>query len=104
LRDDAAHKVSLEQALEESGNRLDAILALDSDAPPAKAVQREGLVRLENALEELPENQRLAVELHKIHGLSVAETAKRMGVSKPSVAGFYARALNTLRKRLTDSQ
>lgn len=101
--DDAAHKVSLEQALEESGHRLDEILALDSEGPPAKVIERERLGRLEEALEKLPETQRRVVELHKIQGFSIAETAERLGVSKPSVAGLYARALKALRKLLEDS-
>jgi RNA polymerase sigma-70 factor, ECF subfamily len=104
IQEDPARKVSLEQALEESGHRLDAILALESDAPLAKAIQQENLLRVEKAFDQLPETQRLAVELHKIQGLSVAATAERMGVSKQSVAGFYARALKTLRKLLEDPQ
>jgi RNA polymerase sigma-70 factor (ECF subfamily) len=100
----SAHKLSLERALEQSGARLDEILALDSEAPPARAIKREHLVRLESAFEQLPNNQRLAVELHKIQGLSVAETARHMGVSKPAVAGLYARALNTLRKLLQEAR
>jgi RNA polymerase sigma-70 factor (ECF subfamily) len=103
IQDDPARKVSLEQALEESGHRLDEILALDSEGPPAKVIERERLVRLEEALENLPEAQRRVVELHKIQGLSVTETAERIGASKQSVAGLYARALKTLRKLLEDS-
>lgn len=99
---DLAHRVSLERALEESGHRLDEILALDSDAPPAKLIEREHLVRLEKAFEQLPEKQRLAVELHKIQGLSVGETAQRMGLSKASIGGLYQRALKTLRRLLED--
>src|SRR5439155_22168481 len=48
---DPAPKVSLERALEESGHCLDEILALDSEAPPAKAIERQRLVRLEKAFE-----------------------------------------------------
>jgi RNA polymerase sigma-70 factor (ECF subfamily) len=101
--EDAAHKVSLEVALEESGHRLDEILALDSEGPPAKAIERERLARLEEALDKLPEAQRRAVELHKMQGFSIAETAERLGVSRPSVAGLYARALKTLRELLENA-
>jgi RNA polymerase sigma-70 factor (ECF subfamily) len=102
IGDDPVHKLSLEAALEESGARLDALLALDS-SPPAKLIERERLVLLDNALEQLPAQQRQAVELHKLQGLTIAETAARMDLSKPAVAGLYARALRTLRGILTES-
>jgi RNA polymerase sigma-70 factor (subfamily 1) len=103
IGDDPAHKVSLEEQLEESGLRLDALLALDSSPPSTKAIDREELVRLEKALEQLPEKQRIALELHKLQGYSVAETSRRMGLTKQAVGGLLVRAMKTLRKLLENA-
>jgi RNA polymerase sigma-70 factor (ECF subfamily) len=104
IGDDPAHMLSLEQALDESGTQLDAALALDSDRPPARVIQRESLVALEKALGQLPKRQLRVVQLHKLQGQSLADTAREMGLTKPAVAGLYARALKTLRRLLAEPE
>jgi len=89
---------------EESGRGLDNALALDSDGPPDKLMQRETFVRLEKALKQLPAKQRQVVELHMLQGLSVEETAKSMGLTQPSAASHYFRAMRTLCALLEDPQ
>jgi RNA polymerase sigma-70 factor (ECF subfamily) len=103
IGDDPVHKVSLERALDESGRRLDELLALDSSPPLGKVIGHEDLVRLEEALEKLPENQRTAVILKKLQGYSLAETSRCMGLSKDAVSGLLVRAMRTLRQHLNES-
>jgi RNA polymerase sigma-70 factor (ECF subfamily) len=63
--------------------------------------QEQGL-RLADALAELPEDQRRAVELHHLRGYSVAEVGKIMNRSRPAVVGLLFRGLKKLRQFLKD--
>ena len=59
---------------------------------------------LEPALARLTAEQRQTVELRFLEGLSVAETAARMGRSDEAVKKLQARALANLRRALAPSQ
>jgi RNA polymerase sigma-70 factor, ECF subfamily len=71
--------------------------------PSMKVGRDEELTRLADALAELPEDQRRAVEMHHLEGLPFAEIAARMGKSKTAVAGLVFRGVRTLRDRFTGS-
>lgn len=58
---------------------------------------------LEPALARLTAEQRKAVELRFLQGMSVAETAARMGRSEEAVKKLQARALANLRRTLTEA-
>lgn len=58
--------------------------------------------RLARAIASLPEGARRAFELHKIDGLSHAEVAARLGISKSGVEKHMAVAMKYLRRSLTD--
>ena len=55
------------------------------------------------ALEDLPPQQRAAVVLRHWLGLSVAETAKEMGISEGTVKSHTSRGLDALRSALAES-
>jgi RNA polymerase sigma-70 factor (ECF subfamily) len=93
---------SLEQALEASPARLEARLACDAPTPGRAAINQEQLARLAEALLELPEDQHLAVEMHHLQGLSLADVAQRLGRSREAVAGLVFRALKKLRSLLAE--
>ncbi len=93
---------SLEQALEQSSARLDAWLAQDELTPSQKVEKIERLDELAAALARLPEEQRIAVELHHFHGLSVPEVARRLGKTVPSVAGLLYRGGKALRQHMSE--
>jgi RNA polymerase sigma-70 factor (ECF subfamily) len=95
---------SLEQALEASSARLEAWVAREESTPGRAAVQNEQLVRLAEALQKLPDNQRRAVELHHLQGLSLADVGRRLGRSREAVAGLVFRGLKHLRTLLDEKR
>jgi RNA polymerase sigma-70 factor (ECF subfamily) len=93
---------SLDVSLEESSSRLEAWLAADQPSPSAQVIQQERLLRLAGALEQLPPDQRLAVEAHHLKGVPLAEIAQGMGRSRGAVAALLFRGLRKLRELLQD--
>jgi RNA polymerase sigma-70 factor (ECF subfamily) len=87
-------------SLEESSASLDAWLAADQTSPSRQAIRHEDLLLLAEALAELGEDQRVAVELHHLKGYSLADVGRQMGRSKAAVAGLLRRGLKELRERL----
>ena len=89
---DAARERSIHDAVDESAGRFENVAA-DQTSPSQYAGRRERALRVAEAMEALPEDQRNAVELHHLHGYSVSEIASQMGRGKPSVAGLLRRGL-----------
>jgi RNA polymerase sigma-70 factor, ECF subfamily len=87
-------------SLEESSASLEAWLACDQTSPSQGALRQEQIQLLASALESMSEDQRVAVELHHLQGLSLADVASEMGRSKAAVAGLLRRGLKELRTRL----
>src|SRR5262249_27464451 len=58
---------SLEADLEQSSARLEALLPADNTSPSDRAIRHEQSVALANALTQLPEAQRTALELRYLH-------------------------------------
>ena len=96
----AARARSLEDALSDSSARLEAWLVAEQSSPSQRAQRGEDLVRLASALEELPAEQRRAVERHHLQGAPLTAIAAELGCSKAAVAGLLFRALKHLRRRL----
>ena len=95
---------SLEQALEASSARLEAWLAREESTPCRAAMHKERLGRLAEALLRLPDDQRLAVELHHLQGLSLAGVGQRLGRSREAVAGLVFRGLKHLRTLVAEEE
>jgi RNA polymerase sigma-70 factor, ECF subfamily len=93
---------SLEQSLDQSSARLEAWLSAGGSSPSEQASQNEQLLRLAAALGRLPEDQRQAVELHHLKGLTVAEVAEAMSRTTRSVAGLLLRGMKRLRVLLEE--
>jgi RNA polymerase sigma-70 factor (ECF subfamily) len=99
---DVALERSLEDALSASSARLEQWLATDAAPPSEQAAHNEQVLRLAQALDRLPEDQRRAVELHHLKGCSAAEVARQMERSTRSVAGLLLRGMKRLRQLLNE--
>ncbi len=99
--------VSREQSLESVAPDPSAIprdrLSSDPSSPSQHASHQEELRRLTDALAQLPDDQRRAVEMHHLKGLSVAQVAEALDRGKPAVVGLLFRGLRKLRQLLDDS-
>jgi RNA polymerase sigma-70 factor (ECF subfamily) len=100
LKRDAGRERSLEEELQRSSIRLQALLAAEKSSPSVRAERAEESARLAAELDGLPEGQRRAVELHYLQGCPLEEVARLLNRSKPSVAGLLHRGLEALRGRL----
>jgi len=76
------------------------IIDLKIDSPSKTARREERLMRLEQALSELNEDQREAIVLAKIYRLPIQEVARRMSRSPEAVSMLILRGLRKLRKTM----
>jgi RNA polymerase sigma-70 factor (ECF subfamily) len=94
--------VSLSDLSEGSSAQV-AVLPADAGRRPEElAAHNEQLVRLAEALQTLPDDQRAVVEMKHFHGLTVAEICVRTGRTRAAVAGLLFRGLKALRGLLDD--
>ena len=101
---DVGRERSLEQALDASSSRLEAWLAAEQSSPSQRAERNEQLLRLAEALAELPEAQREAVVLHYWQGRSLAEIGDQLGRTPAAVAGLLHRGLKQLHGLLQEPE
>ena len=93
---------SLEAAIGESSSRLNGWLAAEQSSPSQRAMRNEELLRMADALDQLPALQREAVVLHHLQGISLADLASHLERSEASVAGLLRRGLARLRELLCE--
>jgi RNA polymerase sigma-70 factor (ECF subfamily) len=99
---DLALEQSLHVALEKSSLHLEEFLADQQPAPGERLIRNERVLRLAGAMAQLPEDQRLAVEMKHLQDFTIAEISQVMGRSEPSVTGLLRRGLAQLRRLLAE--
>src|SRR5262245_3635482 len=92
---------SLEADLNQASSSLGAWLAADQTSPSLAAQRDEELLRLADALADLPEPQREVVILKHCRGQTLQQIADHLGKTVPSIASLLRRGLEALRHRLT---
>ena len=97
---DVRREMSIEQRLAESSQHLVGWLANDDPTASTKLSNEERLLRIVNALHDLPDTQREALMLQHWHGWSLAQIAEHMGKTTTAVAGLLKRGLQQLREVL----
>jgi RNA polymerase sigma-70 factor (ECF subfamily) len=73
-----------------------------TSTPSHRAMRDENAVRLAQALETLPDDQREAVRLRHLEGWSLPEIIDHMGKTEDAVGSLLKRGLKNLRKRLRE--
>jgi RNA polymerase sigma-70 factor (ECF subfamily) len=101
-RDIAREQQELAAVIDNSAAGLEAWLAADQTSPSRAAARNEQLLKLADALFELPEDQREAVVLKYLQGMDLPQIAEAMTKSVPSVAGLLRRGLARLRELLPE--
>lgn len=80
-------------SFEACGDELHSVAAAPDADTQIQAGHRQRLVRLHQAVTELPARQREAFVLHRVEGYTVQETADRMAVSPRMVVKHLSRAV-----------
>jgi RNA polymerase sigma-70 factor (ECF subfamily) len=93
---------SIAETIDESSARLEAWLAADDSSPSEQAARQEQVLRLADALGQLPDDQRVVIELRYLKESSVGEIAELLSKTEPAVAGLLRRGLQRLREILGD--
>ena len=99
---DVARERSLEAALEQSASALEAWLADEQSSPSRQVDRHERAVRVAEALERLPANQREAVVLRYWESRPLTEIAEQLQTTTAAVSGLLQRGLRNLREHLRD--
>lgn len=99
---DVRRERSLEVEIDLSFSRTQSWLAAVQSSPSQRAVKQEDLLRLSQALTELPTAQREAVVLHHLQGMKLADVAAEMTRSEAAVAGLLFRGLKALQALLVE--
>jgi RNA polymerase sigma factor (sigma-70 family) len=96
--------IAREVELPEPGPAADALLACYGTiaSPSRHAAAKEELARFEAAVQTLPENQRDAVTMSRLMGLTYPQVAEQMGSSESAVRGLVARGLAALSTMLDE--
>jgi RNA polymerase sigma-70 factor, ECF subfamily len=82
------------------GGKLLDMLALSQTSPSEAASKRELTVLLADALAALPESESEVLWLYHAEGLSFEGIGDRMGVSRKSIRGIWARGLKSLKRTM----
>jgi len=102
---DAANEPMIRDALEKSSLRLEAWLAAEHTSPSGKAEREERLLQLADALAQLLDDERTALELRYMQEqpMSLVQIAQHLGrPSAKAVAGLLARGLAKIREILRE--
>ena len=101
---DVALERSLAAELDRSASGFAAWLAADQTSPSGRAERNEELLRMVEALAELPELMREVVVLKHCQGWTLPQIAERIGRSVPAIASLLRRGLEELRNRLKSKE
>src|SRR5262249_45110921 len=97
---DISRERSLEAALNDSSSKLECLLAAHHSSPSQRAARQEQLVRLADAMAQLPDDQRQAVVRKHLQNDTVAAIAQDLGRTETAVGGLLRRGMARLRELL----
>ena len=82
------------------GDGAEQVHAIEFDHPGVQMEKKERAKELFNALQQIPDNQRIAFTLHKLEGQSYQEIAEIMNTTLYAVESLMSRAKTNLKKEL----
>jgi RNA polymerase sigma-70 factor (ECF subfamily) len=97
---DAALEATYRDSLDASAVGMVSLAMGRLPTPTSNLAHQQRVLLLADALQELPQDQRTAVELRYLADYSLTELAAHLQRSKPSVAGLLRRGLKSLREIL----
>lgn len=100
---DVFREEPLVRSVDQTSSRLEAELRAAATSPSGALMRREEIDRMSRALEKLPQDQQLVVELHFLQGLKMTEIAQVLegGERDPSTCSrLLFRGLRSLREAL----
>jgi RNA polymerase sigma factor (sigma-70 family) len=83
-----------------SADEAEQVHAVEFNHPGVQLEKKEKAAELFNALNKLPDNQRIAFTLHKLEGQSYQEVAEIMNTTLYAVESLMGRAKTNLKKEL----
>jgi RNA polymerase sigma-70 factor (ECF subfamily) len=101
-RRDVRLEEQLVDDLDRSSRMVGQALATTQSTPSEQAARREQAVLLAEALAQLPDHYREVIILHHLEGLTLAQTAARLGRTADSVEKLWMRALLRLKSVLRE--
>jgi RNA polymerase sigma factor (sigma-70 family) len=105
-RDELRRRYRIKEACDEEAlSQAEERQALESAAlATAEDGSREQRERVRDALDRLPESQRVVLHLHRFEGMTFGQVASILGTSEVAVRGRAFRAYEQLRKELGSVQ
>jgi RNA polymerase sigma-70 factor (ECF subfamily) len=97
---DMAREQRLDPIIDESSRRIEQWLADDEKSPSEAVAQAEELLKVAEAVYQLPEAERVAVIGYYWQHGTLADISEELGRSVPAVAGLVHRGLRRLRGNL----
>ncbi len=94
----------IQASVESTSLRLEGLLQSQGPSPSDQLLHEERLLQLAHALQDLPDEQRQALEWHYLKEESVKDIAQWMKRSPASVAGLLRRGLKRLRELLRSGE
>ena len=70
--------------------------------PSGRLIEGERAIQLANAMESLPDNQRIAIELRHLNGMKLSEVGEEMGKTPDAVVSLIRRGMQTLKNWLKE--
>lgn len=99
---DVSRERAIQADLDQSSARLENFLTADVSSPSHRAARGEQILRIAQALGQLPDDQREATVLRHCRGLSLEEICKQMDKSERAVSSLLFRATKQLKQSLLD--
>jgi len=101
---DISRQQPLEAGIDESFRRAQVWLVAQQSSPSQQAEEKEELLRLADTLTQLSDDQRDAVILRHLQGMSLAEVASQLDRSEEAAAGLVYRGLKRLHDLLEQQE